>query len=363
MNINIAEHLRIIWAIASKDIRDSIKNKIVLGILIGVGFLMLSSQAMPIIMKVNAEPRAFFYDLGKSTALREIVRSREIQFFPVDTFQEMVNSVGSSSIPVLGLIIPSDFDLAVNNGSTILLDGYSIHWARPSEIDDLITHFQDTLSGMTGQTIEIQLVNDSVYPNPAEPGFTDMIVTGLVIVVMTISLILVPFLIIEEKENHTFEVLIISPAKISHLLAGKSIAGMLYGLVAATVMLIFYSRWIVHWELVILAVFLGSLASVSLGLFFGITFKNFTTINLWVGIAIVLLLIPAFLWTGIQNKLSIPIRILFQAFPSFAMSNMVGVSLLEGSSFTDIWDNTAVLIGFVIVTLSLVWWKIWKMDI
>jgi ABC-type Na+ efflux pump permease subunit len=362
MNSNITEHIRIIWTIASKDIRDSIKNKTVLGILIGVGFLMLSSQAMPLIMKANAKPRAFYYDTGKSTALRAIYRSREIDFFPVDTLQDMKNAVGSSSVPVLGLVIPSGFDLAVEHGSTILLQGYGVHWARSSEIDDLITHFQDSLSRMTAQTIEIQLVDESVYPNPDEPGFTDMIVTGLVTSVVTISLILVPLLILEEKENHTFEVLIISPAKISHLLAGKSIAGMLYALVAATVMLSFSARWIVHWELVILGVILGALASVSLGLFFGITFKNITTVNLWVGIGIVLLLFPTFLWTSIQNKLSTPIRILFQAFPSFAMSNMVGVSLLEGFSFTDILGNTVVLIGFVIVTLSLVRWQIMKLD-
>jgi len=362
MKSNIKTHLRIIWAIASKDIFDAIKNKTVLGIMVGIAVLMLSSQALPLILKVNNEPRAFYYDSGKSTKIREIVRSREIKLNPVDSLQDMKIAVGSSSVPVLGLVIPPDFDREISGNSPIYLEGYCIHWAKPSETEDLITHFENTLSRLTGHTIQIQLTDENVYPDPEELGFSSMVITGLITGVMTIGLILVPLLITEEIENHTMEALIISPAKTWHLLIGKSITGFFYSLIAAIVMIVFTNHWIVHWEVAIPAVVLGAFSAVSLGLLLGSLSNDQTTINLLAGISVVVLLIPAFLRTTIHTGLGFPLKTLIQVLPSVPMSNLIFASFLKTIGFQDIWLNFAILIIFIMAVLGLVHWLIRKTD-
>ncbi|MCP4296638.1 MAG: hypothetical protein GY786_13620 [Proteobacteria bacterium] len=50
-----------------------------------------------------------------------------------------------------------------------------------------------------------------------------MIAFGMVLGVMTVGLILTPYLIVDEKESHTLEALLISPARTSHVLIGKSL--------------------------------------------------------------------------------------------------------------------------------------------
>jgi hypothetical protein len=43
-------NLRILWAIASKDITDAIQNKTTLSIMLGVGLMMLTGMALPLLL-------------------------------------------------------------------------------------------------------------------------------------------------------------------------------------------------------------------------------------------------------------------------------------------------------------------------
>ncbi|NIV39073.1 MAG: hypothetical protein GWN58_59555, partial [Anaerolineae bacterium] len=61
---NARERMRIIWAIAAKDIVDAIKNKTVITIVLGMATMMLSVQAFPLLLKLSATPRAIVYDAG-----------------------------------------------------------------------------------------------------------------------------------------------------------------------------------------------------------------------------------------------------------------------------------------------------------
>jgi ABC-2 type transport system permease protein len=345
-----------------KDTLDAMKNKTVLGIIVGVAFLMLSSQVLPFIMKANAKPRAVFFDQGKSTAIREIVRSRDLDFHQNDSFQEMIQSVGASSIPILGLVVPQDFDLQIKDGSIVVIEGYSIHWARSSEISSLIAHFEESLSDITGQKIHIEMSDEEVFPDIESVGFTIMIITGMVTGVMTIGLILVPLLITEEIENHTLDALLISPAKTIHIFIGKSLTGLVYSIMAAVVMFIFTWNWIVHWHVMVVAVILGGLCSVTLGLFLGSLSNTATTINLWVGIAIMVLLIPVFLWSSIPTKLSPALIKILNLLPSVAMSNLINNSFREGFLFSDVFLDILILISFGTLMSILVIWRIWRMD-
>ncbi len=362
MKPNISTHLRIIWTIATKDIIGSLKNLTFLGIVIGVGLLMLGSQALSFLTRANSKPRAYYFDPGKSIIIREIVRHRELDFFPAESFQDMMHIVGSSATPVLGLVIPANFDQDINNNSPVIIEGYRIHWANPTEISSIKNYFEDVLSTKVGVPIQIFLIDENVHPASDGIGFTSMIRIGFVMGVMTIGLILVPLLITEEKENHTFDVLIISPAKISHILAGKAIAGMFYSLVAAVFMFLFTAHWIVHWGIAILAVLFGALCTVSIGLLLGSIFDNPIQINMWAGIFIVLFLFPVLLWPSFQIKLNTSLVYLIQVIPSFTMSKLIGVSFTKNITFNDLWGNLAASVTFIIVTLGLVYRQIIKMD-
>ena len=158
------------------------------------------------------------------------------------------------------------------------------------------------------------------------------------------------------------DALMISPAKTVHILAGKSLAGLFFSLLAAIVMFVFTASWIVHWEVAVLAVLLGGLSTVSLGLLIGSISDNPTTVNLWAGLAIIVLIIPVFLWTSILPKLSFQAKTLLRVLPSVAMSNLINISFTEKYLFREVIINSLILAMFVIIILSLVSWRFRRMD-
>ncbi len=217
-------------------------------------------------------------------------------------------------------------------------------------------------SAAAGGVIRIQVTGNQVYPSQNEIGYSMMISSGIVLGVMTIGLILVPILLIEEKETHTLDALMVSPVRTFHLLLGKSLAGLFYALVSSVVIFVFSGDWIVHWWVVILAVFLGALCAVVTGLLLGTIFENTTTINMWIGLIIGFFLLPVFLWPSIAPRLPDAIQTLAQGLPSLAMFQMVGLSLSEMVSLSQVFPYLFVMVVYILLMFSLVAWQTRRLD-
>jgi len=353
---------RIIWAIAAKDINDAIKNKIVQGVLIGVALMMLSSQAISLLVRLKKETTTFFWDQGKSIVIKEIVRSREQNLYPRDDLADLQMTVSQSGEPVLGLVIPVDFDKRVESSEIIELQTYYSHRYQSTKISELVTDFEAHLGSLTGATIRLDTDGHQLYPPAEGVGFPMMITIGTVLGVMTVGLILTPFLIVDEKETHTLDALLISPACTSHLLIGKSLAGLFYSLTASLLVLVFSWSWIVHWDLIILAVFLGGLSAVSIGLLVGSIFETPTNINLFIVILFIVLLMPMYFWTSLAPKLSPYLQSLMAALPSMAMYKIVRQSFTYTANSTVVLGNIVILISWTLGMLFLVAWRIRCMD-
>jgi len=356
------ENLRIIWAITAKDITDAIKNKIVQGVLIGVAFMMLSSQALPLLIGLKDESTAFFWDQGKSVSIKEIVRSRELDFHPRDSLSDLYFAVSQSAEPVLGILIPSDFDEKVEAGKKIQLQANYAYWVQPETVGDLQSHFDEQLSVRTGVPIEINTVGDLLYPPAEGLGYPMMIAFGVVLGVMTVGLLLTPYLIVDEKEAYTLEALLISPARTIHLLIGKSLVGLFYSLTASLLIFVFSWRWVVHWDLMMIAVLLGGLSAVSIGLLIGIFFDSPTNVNMVVALLLAGLLMPMYLWTSLASKLSPFLQSIMAALPSLAMYKLVRLSFAEVTGENAVLINIAILLSWILVMLGLVGWRIRRLD-
>jgi len=189
-----------------------------------------------------------------------------------------------------------------------------------------------------------------------------MIAFGVVLGVMTIGLLLTPYLIVDEKESHTLDALLISPASTTHLLIGKSLVGLFYSLTASLMIFALSWRWIVHWDVMILAIILGGLCSVSIGLLMGALFETPTTVNMFSGLLIAVFLMPMYLWTSLAPKLSPFLQLLFEALPSIAMYKIVRQSFTEIPGLNVIWINVAILLAWMLAMLGLVAWRIRRLD-
>ncbi|MBN1889603.1 MAG: ABC transporter permease [Thermoflexales bacterium] len=358
----LSESLRIIWAIAAKDIVDATKNKVTLSIMLGVGFMMLSGLALPWLLGLKDTPSAVIYDPDRTTLLRALRTRREFNLRFVDSLEELETDLAESPRPALGLAIPPGFGQSPGSAGTVEVDGYAAHWADPAKIAELTAYFEDQLGKASWQTVHIDVGDRLAYPELYSGGQPFMTAISLTTIVLVIGLAIVPYLLVEEKETHTFDALLVSPARFSQVVAGKAVTGLFYCLVAAAVFLLFNAYLVVHWGVAALAVLLGAALGVAIGLLAGASSDNPATINMWMGLFIMLLIVPTLLEQLSSSKMPEFVRVILPWLPSVTMGRLLRIAMAGDIQAAPILSNAAVLAVTALAVYALVVWRVRQVD-
>jgi ABC-2 type transport system permease protein len=355
--VRVRESLRVVWAIAFKDILDAIKNKTTISIMIGVAMVMFSSQALPLMIKFKETPTAVAYDAGRSRLLKGLVSRGDFDLVIVDTQEEMETIIAEAPEVLLGLSIPADFDRLTGSGERMEIQGYYVHWADPGEVVELSAFFEEQLSGASWQSVRIDAQGGALYPSFDAGGWPFMASLTLVVAILVIGMTLVPYLIVEEKEAHTMGVLLVSPARYNEVILGKALAGLFYCLVAAMVQLAFIGYLFVRWEIVALAVVLGALFSVMVGLLVGVFAETASSIGMFAGLGLGLFMLPAFFQEFLDSgKLPVLVQNLVPWFPSTATTRLFRMAMGSQALAGQLWADVAILaVSCALVFILVVW--------
>jgi len=358
----LSENLRIIWAIAAKDIVDAIRNKTTISIILGVAIMMLSSQALPLLLKLNRTPWVVVYDAGESHLVEALGKSKDLKLRAVGSQQEMEDTLGESRETLLGLVIPVGVDQALEAADHVELDGYFAHWVSEPDATERRLFFEQQLSELAGQPLRINVEGNIVYPQPNSDGGPFMVSISLVIAIVTICGIVVPYSMIEEKETHTMDVLLVSPASTSQVVVGKALAGLVYGLAAAGTVLAFNQAMVVHWGVAILAAICGTLFAVAVGLLMGSLFDNPGSMNLWFGVIVVFLMMPVFFTVVKVPSWPEIVTTIMSWIPTVALARVFGVSFSGSAALGLVLPDLGIVVGSAALVLALVVWKVRQAD-
>jgi ABC-2 type transport system permease protein len=176
-----------------------------------------------------------------------------------------------------------------------------------------------------------------------------------VIVIFFTGTLLVPQLTLEEKQTKTLDALLVSPASTAQVVLGKAAAGCFYCMVVSAVVLAFNSNLIVHWGLILLAFFCGTLLSVGIGLAMGIFLEVKAQITTWTLILAQPLIAPVFL-SIMDPILPEKVRFIFSWIPTGALVILFRHTLSTGAATATTWRHfTLVLISATIVLAAVAW--------
>jgi ABC-2 type transport system permease protein len=141
----------------------------------------------------------------------------------------------------------------------------------------------------------IDLTKQFAAPEARELNFNQTLLLLLIVMALAITGgLVVPLLVVEEKEKRTLDFLLISPAKLTDLIAGKALAGLTYAFLIVAVLLAF-NRNVVGKRLpVLITIMFGAVLFVSMGLLIGSLFHSSMQVNTWGGFILFVLLLPAF---------------------------------------------------------------------
>jgi ABC-2 type transport system permease protein len=354
--------MHLIWTIASKDILESLRNKLIISLILGMGFMLLMPKLLGL-MLVPPEIPVLVYDPGESRLTAKLEDSDQYQVQRVRSIKEVKQVIGSAGFGLgveFGLAMPDDFDQVLEDGGQPDLDGY-VAWANRMDAPLLKTDFEEQFEKLVGQPVRINTEGNIVYP-PSDTGLWLLMTTITpVIVILMMGIQLVPALMFEEKQTKTMAALLVSPASIGQVVVGKALAGLFYVIVAASV--VFAINWsgVVHWEVVVLFVLGIGVFSVGVGLVLGSFFERQQDV---VGLTMLLIvvLIGALFVDMLGMDMPVVIRTMLPWVPSVALGEIIRSVFLETVPWGEVLTNLGSVIGISALLYGVVVWKVRRSD-
>jgi ABC-2 type transport system permease protein len=360
----IRERGRIIWAIAAKDITDAIKNRAILSVVLGMAMLMLSTQAFPALLKLSATPRAVVYDAensagGPSHLIDAMAEDGTYRLTQVESQQALEEALVELNAEVLGLVLPAGTEARLESGDPIALEGY-VAWSRRSAADELGAEMAAYLEALLGIPVQVETEGNLVYPPPEGTGSLGMTAAVLTLVLVITGGFLVPYLIFEEKQTHTMDALLVSPASAADIVLGKALAGTFYCLAAMAVVLAFNRSIVAGWGVALLAVLAGILLAVGVGLLLGSLFETAQQMGAWMILPIVVLMAPILLAT--LSSLPPLLAALLPWLPTMALVDLFLLSFSGHATLVRALPDLGLVLAWTVPLYAAVVWRVRRSD-
>ena len=344
-------NFRTIWAIAWKDIKDALTNKNtitnILVVICLVVFFWWGATPRPFDKNIDVA----YFDQGSSTLTSHTEKfgdGYQFRFFDVDSPEEIRSSMGYKQ---LGIVIPADFDQTVASGGEAVLTGYTM-WVFRNSVAEMENKYSDLFSQMLGNPVQVKIGENILKP---EPGVHYNTVNFQVMwAVLFMALMVVPQLMLEEKQTKTMDALMISPVSPGGMVAGKALAGLFYILISGGLYLALNHAYVINWWLTILAFVCTAIFSIGLALFMAGFIKNPQMIAILILPVVAVFVLPAMFQ---EEPLLIPsLRTIFGLIPTSAMVKIMGLSFSSYAPLQDLLINLGIsLAGIVLVYAGVIW--------
>ncbi len=354
----LRDNLRLVQAIASKDIVDAFRNRTILLNLIFTLVIIVIVKLAPTLWKPGRIDITV-YELGSSNRIADLESDPDIRVSRTSSFEAFMELMDDGDEGPLGLVISENFDEMLDSGEVPEINGYLL-WGNRASADALGEKVEGRLAEAFGSEVEIHILG-TIYPEPGAMGSVRTLSLILVVGLFYIGMLTLPQLMIEEKQARTVETLLVSPASIRQVVTGKALAGMTIVLSVAILLLAFNWVYVINWWLALMGLLSGALLSVGLGLLMGLLFENRQQLNTWTMIIFQPLLIPLFL-SVIDPLFPEGVRQALYWIPTAALSLLFRYSFTNGATMVQILGSLGVVVGSALLVFALVVWKIKGMN-
>ena len=350
---------QVLAAITRKDIVDAIRHRYLLTALVTPLFVALIFRfLLPGVNNKNIFTVAV-HDPSKSAMVTKLRNTPQVVVVDVPSAEALPSEVENRNA-IGGLIIPSNFDADISTG-------------KQPELTIYVNNTKTSFEQAGFRRMVEQLVQSLVkYPEPARVGWVDIDketnvrVRGMsleqlllpLLLILTLGMtgaLIVPMLLVEEKEKRTLDFLMASPASLKEIIAGKALTGVVYTLLIAAFLLVINRHVIGNWPLTALTIVIGLLFVVAVGILMGGLLNNTMQVNTWASSVLILLLAPSFPSLGLPAAVDTVMRII----PTYYLNEALKLSL-RGIWSSKIWIDLMVMLACTIVAFLVAGWALYR---
>jgi ABC-2 type transport system permease protein len=360
--VNILDNLNVIWTIASKDILDAIRNKLVISLILGLTFML----SMPRVLSWMLDPpytEVLVYDPGNSGLVLELENSPQFRVSQTQSLEELKKTIGGMGFGLgveVGVVVPTDFDQLITSDGQPKLDGY-VSWANRAKADEFRADFERRFTDLLDQPVHLNFEGNIAYPSRDTALLLGIAIITSVTLILVFGIQLVPNLLLEEKQTKTMEALLVSPTSIRQVVVGKALAGLFYIFVIAGVVFAFYYSAVVHWEVALLAMIGCGAFGVAAGLVLGSFFERQQEV-IGLMMLLILILVGAMFVYMVDVQVPSLVQVIIPWVPSVALAKMIFASFLENVLWTEILRDLGSVLAISALLYTVVTWKVRQSD-
>jgi len=310
---------------------------------------------LPIIMTViiqfafgslfDPEPRLGIVDSGDSEITAALEETEGIELTLLDDAEELKTRVEQNDLDA-GLILPTDFDSAVENGEQPPLEFFIGGESQASNRIILTVTTIDLVREIEGSTapVNVEIVSLGKEGLPISVRLVPIIVFYALVMAGTY----VPgSSLVEEKEQGTLMAVLVTPVRVNEVLAAKWVMGVIFGAFMAIVTLILNQAMGSNWIHVLIVVLVAGMLSSALGILIGVFSKDATVmLGAVKGLGIFLMAPVLFYifpdWPQWIAKL----------FPLYWILEPIWQVSIMGESLSTVWLELGVALAFTVAVMA-----------
>lgn len=351
-------NMRVVAAIARKDIVDAIRNRyLLIALLTPLLVALLFRVLLPGVNSLNTLT-IVVHDAGNSRLVAQLRTIPQISLVGAGSAEAAARAVEKSKATG-GLVVPTNFDADVAAGKSPELIVYvnnkknaieqaAFRQLLEQQVQSLVKH------PVPARLLWIELARETGPQKERGLDHNQMLLPLLLLMAFAMTgALVVPLLLVEEKEKHTLDFLLTSPASLTEIIAGKALTGVVYSVLIAGVLLAANHKLIGNWPLTLLTTLLGLLFVIAIGLLMGSLFHNTMQVNTWASLVLFVLLAPSFPSLGLPAILEAAMRFI----PTYYFIEALKLSL-PGTASARIWGHLAVVLACTLVAFSAATWAL-----
>ena len=351
-------NLNVIAAITRKDVIDAIRNRYLLTALLTPLFVAILFRVLLPGINKNDLLTVVVHDSGNSTMAAELRKTPQIGVVDAGSAEATESEVEKRNA-IGGLVVPANFDSDVAAGKQPELKVYVNNKKSVFEqmgfrrlLDQQVRALVKTPEPARLTWIDVD--KEAGKKSPGGLGLEQMLLPLLLIMTLgMIGAMVVPLLLVEEKEKRTLDFLLASPASLKEIIAGKALTGVGYTVLIAGLLLVVNRQMIGNWPLVVLTILLGLVFVVAVGVFMGSLLNNTMQVNTWAGTVLIVLMAPSFPSLGLPAALDTAIRFV----PTYYLTEALKMSL-AGNVSSIIWRHLGVLVACSLIAFFAAVWAL-----
>ncbi|MGD1976488.1 MAG: ABC transporter permease [Gammaproteobacteria bacterium] len=352
--------LRRIGAIAGKEMRQLARDRLTLGMVIGIPMLQILLFGYAINMDVR-NLRAGVADEAGTALSRQLVGDMQagqvVRFVvQVPTPEKLLDELRRGEITI-GVHIPVDFERR-------LLDS-----SRPAA-QLLVDGSDPTILNIARQLLQTPAPRNAVDRAGADPLFelrnfynperrsAVQIVPALIGVILTMTMVLFTAVaIVRERERGNLELLITTPVRTPELMVGKLVPYILIGLVQVTIVLL-VGHWLFDVPLrgQLLDVYLAALTFIAASLTLGLLISTLARSQFQAMQLTLFVFLPSILLSGFMfpfDGMPVVAQQIAEVLPLTHFVRLIRGIVLRGAELGELMPEIRALIVFFVVSLTL----------